>query len=70
MNTKGLTRLIAFRAKRLGVPFRIEKNRGKGSHRMAHVGSKKCTVPWNAKDIPIGTFRSIMRALGLESDED
>ena len=68
MNTHQFVRLLRAQAELQGVLFHIETNRGKGSHRMAHFGRKKAIVPWVRGDIPFGTMRAILAALGIPKD--
>ncbi len=52
-------------AKRRGLTFRVEKDRGKGGHSMVWVGPDKVTtVP--GREIDPKTARKIRRALGLD----
>jgi hypothetical protein len=52
-------------AKRRGLIFRVEKDRGKGGHLMVWVGTDKVTtVP--GREIDPKTARKIRRALGLD----
>jgi predicted RNA binding protein YcfA (HicA-like mRNA interferase family) len=41
----------------------------RGSHRKYQKGDKTVIVPAPKKEIPIGTFRSIIRQSGLSSDD-
>ena len=66
MNTTDFVATIKNEAARLGYSFEIVKNRGKGSHRMVHVGARKSTVPFTSGDIPLGTRRAILKQLRLD----
>jgi hypothetical protein len=50
-------------AKRMGLPFRTEKWRGKGGHMMVWIGARVTTVP--SREIDPKTARKIRKALGL-----
>jgi hypothetical protein len=50
-------------AKRMGLPFRAEKWRGKGGHMMVWIGDRVTTVP--SREIDPKTARRIRKALGL-----
>ena len=41
----------------------------RGSHRKYQKGDKTVIVPAPKKEIPVGTFRSIVRQSGLASEE-
>ena len=41
----------------------------RGSHRKYRKGNKTVIVPSPKKEIPIGTFRSIVRQSGLSTDD-
>lgn len=41
----------------------------KGSHQKYRLGSRTVIVPHPKKEIPIGTFRSIVRQSGLNIDD-
>lgn len=66
MNTMDFVAVIKDEAARLGYSFEVVKNRGKGSHRMVHVGGRKSTVPFASGDIPLGTRRAILKQLRLD----
>lgn len=66
MNTDQLARQLRALAKADGVDFSIESKRGKGSHRTFNYENNKSIVPWTRSDIPIGTLRVILKALGVE----
>lgn len=68
MDTNEFLRLIRQHANTLNLSFYVEKNRGKGSHRMVYVGAKRSTVPWKkGRSIPLGTRRRILEVLGLNA---
>lgn len=63
-------REIARRLKTLGCEELAR--RGKGSHRVWHNPANGRIAPlpnWGAKDLKIGTLRSVIRQLGLDWDE-
>lgn len=66
MNTREFLKFVKSQAIEKGLSFSVVKNRGKGSHRMAYVGHRKCSIPWNASSIPLGTRRKILKALGID----
>ncbi len=57
------------------IIIRVLKNNGfyyisqKGSHRKYRNKDKTVIVPYPKKEIPIGTFRSIIRQSGLTLDD-
>lgn len=50
-------------ARARGLPFRLEKGRGKGGHAMVWVGDRFSTLP--SRDIDPKTASKIRKALGL-----
>lgn len=51
-------------AKARGLPFRLDKARGKGGHAVLWVGDRFTTLP--SREIDPKTARKIRKALGLE----
>lgn len=51
-------------AKARGLPFRIDKGRGKGGHAVLWLGERFTTLP--SREIDPKTGRKIRKALGLE----
>ncbi|HEX8009673.1 MAG TPA: type II toxin-antitoxin system HicA family toxin [Casimicrobiaceae bacterium] len=48
-----------------GVPVRVDKKRGKGSHQMLYFGERK-TVVRNPKDeLKTGTYHAMLKQLGI-----
>jgi len=51
---------------KIGFVFKSQK----GSHgKFKHVDGKTVILPMNKKEIPIGTFRSILKQANLTSEE-
>lgn len=42
---------------------------GEGSHRKIRLGARRTVVPMHRRDIPTGTWRSILKQLGLTPDD-
>jgi predicted RNA binding protein YcfA (HicA-like mRNA interferase family) len=62
-----LIRAIERYASRTGIGYRSEA--GKGSHRKIWLGASRSVVPVHRGDLPTGTYRAILRQLGIaESD--
>jgi hypothetical protein len=51
-------------AKARGVPFRVEKGRGKGGHALVWVGTRFATLP--SREIAPKTAAKIRKHLGLD----
>jgi len=51
------------RASRLGLEHREQQ--GKGSHVKVWHGSARTVIPMHSGDLPVGTYRAILRQLGL-----
>lgn len=51
-------------AEKKGLPFRVEKGRGKGGHAMVWVGNRFSTLP--SREIDPKTARKIRKSLGLD----
>ena len=51
-------------AKSRGLPFRLDKARGKGRHAVLWVGDRFTTLP--SREIDPKTARKIRKALGLD----
>jgi hypothetical protein len=52
------------KAKAKGLPFRLDKGRGKGGHALVFVGTAWTTLP--SREIDPKTARKILKALGLD----
>ena len=52
-----------------GVPFRIERKRGKGSHSTPYFGDRRTVVPDLKREAKAGTLHAILRQPGIESKE-
>ena len=63
MNAAALLRILRRRATRLGL--RHEEIEAKGSHLKLRHGAGQTVVPLHRGDMPNGTFRAILRQLGL-----
>jgi len=50
-------------ASRHGLGCRVEP--GKGSHRKVRLGARLSVVPLHGGDLPLGTYRAILRQLGI-----
>ena len=50
-----------------GKAWRVEATRGKGSHKTLYVGDNRTTVPHG--ELPSGTYRSMLRQLGIRKEE-
>ncbi|MGC9269127.1 type II toxin-antitoxin system HicA family toxin [Acidiphilium sp.] len=67
MRVDDLIRAIERYAARNSVTYRAES--GKGSHRKIWLGGCRSVVPIHRGDLPIGTYKAILRQLGIsESD--
>lgn len=58
-----LIRLIERYAMRHGLGCRVEP--GKGSHRKVWLGTRRSVVPLHGGDLPLGTYRAVLRQLGI-----
>ena len=58
-----LIRSIERYAARCGLGYRVEQ--GKGSHRKIWLGARRSMVPLHGGDLPLGTYRAILRQLGI-----
>jgi predicted RNA binding protein YcfA (HicA-like mRNA interferase family) len=67
MRATDLLRRLRRRATRLGIEH--EEVPGKGSHVKILHGGQRTVVPLHGGDLAIGTYRAILRALGL-SEKD
>lgn len=66
MKGTDLLRELRAYAKANGLDFRLDKNRGKGSHQTVWVGEKKCVLPDPRKELKSGTLAQILRNLGVD----
>jgi predicted RNA binding protein YcfA (HicA-like mRNA interferase family) len=55
--------ILRRRATRLGLQH--EESAGKGSHPKVRHGSRATVIPMHRGDLPYGTYRAILRQLGL-----
>ena len=53
--------------KRLGAT--TETSRGKGGHVLVRLNGKQTTVPTASGDIKTGTFKNILKQLGISESE-
>ena len=58
-----LIRSIERYATRHGLGCRVEQ--GKGSHRKIWLGARRSVVPFHGGDLPLGTYRAILRQLAI-----
>jgi len=60
-------------AKRLahnkGLPVRVDKKRGKGSHQTLYYGTRKTIVRNPQDELKTGTFNAMLRQLGIDKSE-
>ena len=63
MRSNDLVRRLNRRATRMGVEH-IETE-AKGSHLKVRHGGRMAVVPMHRGDLPMGTYRSILKQLGL-----
>jgi mRNA interferase HicA len=63
MNSRELLRKL----RRLGAS--VDASRGKGGHVMARLGGRFAMVPTGSGEIASGTFRAILRQLGLRPED-
>lgn len=54
-------------ARQRELGFRVERNRGKGSHQTVHVGDRRSVMPDPRKELKPGTLAQVLRNLGVES---
>jgi mRNA interferase HicA len=66
MTRDELIRRLRRLAKRRGVAFEIDRERGKGGHWVIRFGEAMQPVPEaHGRDLPKGTLHAILRNLGL-----
>jgi mRNA interferase HicA len=65
MTAMELLRILRRRATRLGVDH--SELPAKGGHLVVRHGGRTTTVPMHRGDMPTGTFRAILRQLGLSN---
>jgi hypothetical protein len=55
------------RIRRLATKRRwtLEERQGKGSHLIVTLNGRAATIPMHRTDLPLGTFHTILKALGL-----
>jgi hypothetical protein len=61
------SRELRRKLRRLGAT--IEPNRGKGGHVMVRLGGRFAMVPTGSGEIAAGSFRAILRQLGLRPED-
>lgn len=59
-----IDRVVAIGRER-GVPVRIDRKRGKGSHLVLHFGGRKTVVKDRRKEIGPGLLSAMLHQLGL-----
>ena len=67
MKADNLLRILRRRANRLGL--RHEEIEGKGSHLKLRHGDRATVVPMHRGDIASGTYRAILKQLGLTEQD-
>jgi predicted RNA binding protein YcfA (HicA-like mRNA interferase family) len=67
MRAMELLRRLRRRATRLGLDH--EESPGKGSHRKIRHGGRVSVVPIHGHDLARGTYRAILRQLGLTEED-
>lgn len=56
--------------RRVLLKLGFEERTGKGSHRVfAHADGRRTVVPMHPKPLTFGTFRSILRQIGMTAPE-
>lgn len=68
MKVKDLVRNLRAYARSKSLRFEVVKSRGKGSHQMLYLGSRKTTILAPNKELKVGTLKAILRRLGVEDD--
>ncbi len=63
MKSADLLALLRRRATRLGL--RHEEVEGKGSHLKVRHGFAATVIPMHRRDLPTGTYRAILKQLGM-----
>lgn len=67
MRAADLVRAIERYARREGLECEVKQ--GKGSHRKIVLGRRRSVIPMHGGDLPTGTYRAILKQLGV-ADED
>jgi predicted RNA binding protein YcfA (HicA-like mRNA interferase family) len=67
MRATELLRRLRRRASRLALVH--EETPGKGSHLKVLHGSRQTVIPMHSGDMPKGTYRAILRQLGLRETD-
>jgi predicted RNA binding protein YcfA (HicA-like mRNA interferase family) len=67
MGANDLLRRLRRLATRRGWP--IDEASGKGAHRKVRLNGRRTVVPMHNGDIPTGTYRQILKDLGLSEEE-
>ncbi len=66
MTAAELLRRVKRYADQKGLPYRVEKRRGKGSHQTLYLGSRKTIVAMHAgSELKPKTLHSMITGLGL-----
>ena len=58
-------RKVQHLGKARGIPVRFEIKRGKGSHGTLYFGTARTVIQDLKKELPSGTYRAMLRQLGL-----
>ena len=67
MRADDLIRRLRRLAKDRGWGFR--RREGRGSHLIVILDGRQTVVPMHRGDMPLGTYRAILKALGLKPDD-
>ena len=65
MNGNELLRKLNRLGTRRGIPVRIDKERGKGSHATVYIGDRFTVIKDRRKEIGPGLLHSMLRQLGM-----
>lgn len=69
MNGNELIRKLRKLARDEGKDFRIEQRRGKGSHSTLFYGKAFTIIPNLKSELKTGTFKAILKQLGIEETD-
>ena len=69
MNGSELFKKLRKLGKQRGIPVRLEKHHGKGSHATLYFGDNRTTMKDRKKEIGVGLLNSMLNDLGINKDE-
>lgn len=69
MRGKEFIRRVRRYARRNSVPFEWKPDRGKGSHGLLILGSRRTVIRDPKDELKTGTFHAMLKQLGLRDDE-